>query len=177
MPVVKFNEINEDDALPKGTYQASVKKVKRAVSKKDSLMAVVQYKISAPEQYKGASITERFTVGTPGGGESDQWGWLEDDEIDSSVYGSKAIKKVLKAAHVASDQEAEWGEVLEALEGQELMIYVENELYEGKLRPNVKGHYAIGDRPAEITDASAEPEVPKIRLAQRPTRQKSAVGK
>ncbi len=167
--VINFKDVNDEDAVPKGSYQVEVRKWKRAVSKKtNALMIEVSYRIGQPEKFAGLSLRDRFVIGEAGSGEEDQWGLLHDDEIDRTLFGTRAMKRALKAAHVPVDGESEIGEILDNYVGQELIVYVENELYEGVLRPNVKGHYAIGEKEPGVFEAPTEVEKPVVtRLAAR----------
>ena len=161
MPNIKWDDVNESESLEKGTYLARIASWKRAVSKNQSLMVEVAYKIQEPMKYAGVTIRDRFVVGVPGVGDADQWGMVEDDVIDGTSVGTKILKQTMKAAHVPTSGETEIGETLESALDQDLIIYVENEIYDGKARPNVKGHFAIGEREVrieeEVTVASPSP--------------------
>lgn len=167
MPVVKFADVNIEDNLDKGSYQAEITKWKRTETKSEKLMVTLTYKVSAPERFKGTVINNRYVIGTPGVGIADEWGFLADDDFDTSLYGSKQLTLALSKAHV-SMTERELGEALEDALGQELIIYVENEEYNGKLRPAIKGHYAIGEREPQV-DAPTTADSPAVvtRLSQR----------
>ena len=167
MPSIRWDDINEDQSLDKGTYLARIMKWKRAVSKNQSLMIEFQYKVQEPLKFAGVTVRDHFVIGVPGVGDPDAWGMVEDDEIAPTLVGSRILKQTLKAAHVALG-EAELGETLEEALDQDLIIYIENELYDGKARPNVKGHFAIGEREVRIEEeVTATSPSPVTRLAAR----------
>lgn len=169
-PSVNWTEVNEDESLEKGTYLSRILKWKRTTSKNQGLMIELTYKVQEPIKYAGVTLRDRFVIGVPGVGDVDQWGMVEDDVIDSTLVGTKVLKQTMKAAHVPVGGEVEIGETLEQSLDQELVLYIENEQYDGKSRPNVKGHFAIGEREVRIEEeATASTPLPSAvtRLAAR----------
>lgn len=167
MPSIKWNDVNESDALPKGTYLAVVKGWNRKVSSKGNLMVETRYKVVEPAQYTGTTLFDRFVIGTPGFGEPDNYGFCNDDQIDTTSVGTRIMKRALKASHIALGED-ELGVTLDQWVDQELITYVENELYEGEARPKIKGYFAIGDRQPEIEEEiTSETPAQVVRLSQR----------
>lgn len=168
MPSVNWPDVKDDDSLEKGTYLVTITAWKRTISKNQGLMIEMTYRVQEPVKYAGVTVRDRFVIGVPGISGADQWGMVVDDAVDPTTTGSKILKQTMKAAHVPVDGENELGETLDQAVDQELIIYVENKMHDEKQQPNVKGHFAVGEREVRIEEEVTAVSVsPVTRLAAR----------
>jgi len=139
------------DAVPRGNYRCKLREVESVYTNKQPprLMYVAQHDILEPEDYAGARLFDRFTIGTDNDPEAE-----DPESWSDKSFAVKRIKEMCTAFGVASNRSV--AKMLRGAIGREALAFV---VQPQEDQNEVKRYYPLnGDRRAGVATGAASRE-------------------
>ena len=151
------DEIPDSSIVPSGTYTATCS-IKESQSNTGKLMYKGTFSITEPDGFSGLSLWENYVIG------SDQDPDADDPDTWKASIGAKNLKRCFKAASVPLTEDMD--DLLEAVEGQSVVLEVGQEVDEGRKDPKYKGtvrnriiaYYPLGERSPAVGGSKPAPK-------------------